>query len=158
MTGGVVGSVDQLRTCKGEQGDESAVLPPTKGHFSFHLLPNSGLLCLHLAKIPIREIKVVLELALRLDITCNDSKVTCVFHTHTHKHNTYSHTHTIYTHIGMHVFEKPKNLHEFLGEITDLPFVLIHLLKFCICISPAALELYRSTTPTWLCESANISA
>lgn len=69
----------QPRVCRGEPAGASAAM--TKGHFGFHPQLSSGPLCLCLAEIPIRELKVVLELALRLDIICIDSKIKCVCHT-----------------------------------------------------------------------------
>lgn len=64
----------------------------------------------------------------------------------------------------MYLLENPEHLHEFLGEVTDLPFAL-NLSGFIIRLNPLASEPYTKhqknevlRVPWWLCETANISA
>ena len=79
---------------------------------------------MHLVEIPIRELKVVLELVLCRELTSSDSKSTCAHHM---------------SHMCAHTYllDNPKHLHKFLGEVTGLPFVL-NLSNFIIHINPLA--------------------
>lgn len=98
----------QPRVCKGEPAGASAAMTLHKRAFWLSSAALFRTFVFAPAEIPIRELKVVLELALRLDIICIDSKIKCVGHTCacTHTYTIHTRMHVLYMLIYVCMFLK----------------------------------------------------